>query len=166
MGETRCDVCNHFVDGNRCSGRNRFSPGANMLTTVNTFEQLDKALSERGIVPIKKGQFDDEDRCCTKVLYEYHLATDGRQNVPLITVEYCVSGKGDIFMILTAEMFDVSLDEDGSIIGRADEGVSLLDVVNKECHLPRCMSKTFNASYQNDVVEAKLAEIIEAKLRR
>jgi hypothetical protein len=137
-----------------------------MLDKVNTFEKLDKALSDNGIVPIKKGQFDDEDHCCTKVLYEYHLATDGRQEVPLITVEYCVSGKGDIFMILTAEMFDVSLDEDGSIIGRADEGVSLLDVINKECYLPRCMSKTFNAAYQNDEVEAKLAEIIETNLKR
>lgn len=137
-----------------------------MLEKVNTFEKLDKALSDNGIVPIKKGQFDDEDRCCTRVLYEYHLATDGRQEVPLITVEYCVSGKGDIFMILTAEMFDVSLDEDGSIIGRADEGVSLLDVINKECYLPRCMSKTFNAAYQNDEVEAKLAEIIETNLKR
>jgi hypothetical protein len=137
-----------------------------MLDKVNTFEKPDKALSDNGIVPIKKGQFDDEDRCCTKVLYEYHLATDGRQEVPLITVEYCVSGKGDIFMILTAEMFDVSLDEDGSIIGRADEGVSLLDVINKECYLPRCMSKTFNAAYQNDEVEAKLAEIIETNLKR
>lgn len=136
-----------------------------MLEKVNTFEKLDKALSENGIVSIKKGQFDDEERCCTKVLYEYHLATDGRQEVPLITVEYCVSGKGDIFMILTAEMFDVSLDEDGSIIGRADEGVSLLDVINKECYLPRCMSKTFNAAYQNDEVEAKLAEIIETNLK-
>lgn len=136
-----------------------------MLEKVNTFEKLDKALSDNGIVPIKKGQFDDEDRCCTKVLYEYHLATDGRQEVPLITVEYCVSGKGDIFMILTAEMFDVVLDEDGSIIDRADEGVSLLDVINKECYLPRCMSKTFNAAYQNDVVEAKLAEIIESNLK-
>lgn len=137
-----------------------------MQEKVNTFEKLDKALSDNGIVPIKKGQFDDEDRCCTKVLYEYHLATDGRQEVPLITVEYCVSGKGDIFMILTAEMFDVVLDEDGSIIDRADEGVSLLDVINKECYLPRCMSKTFNAAYQNDVVEAKLAEIIESNLKR
>ena len=137
-----------------------------MMEKVNTFEKLDKALSDNGIVPIKKGQFDDEDRCCTKVLYEYHLATDGRQEVPLITVEYCVSGKGDIFMISTAEMFDVSLDEDGSIIGRADEGVSLLDVINKECYLPRCMSKTFNAAYQNDEVEAKLAEIIETNLKR
>ena len=137
-----------------------------MLEKVNTFEKLDKALSDNGIVSIKKGQFDDEDRCCTKVLYEYHLATDGRQEVPLITVEYCVSGKGDIFMISTAEMFDVSLDEDGSIIGRADEGVSLLDVINKECYLPRCMSKTFNAAYQNDEVEAKLAEIIETNLKR
>ena len=137
-----------------------------MQEKVNTFEKLDKALSDNGIVSIKKGQFDDEDRCCTKVLYEYHLATDGRQEVPLITVEYCVSGKGDIFMISTAEMFDVSLDEDGSIIGRADEGVSLLDVINKECYLPRCMSKTFNAAYQNDVVEAKLAEIIETNLKR
>lgn len=137
-----------------------------MREKVNTFEKLDKALSDNGIVPIKKGQFDDEDRCCTKVLYEYHLATDGRQEVPLITVEYCVSGKGDIFMILTAEMFDVSLDEDGSIIGRADEGVSLLDVINKECYLPRCMSKTFNASYQNDEVEARLAEIIKTNLQR
>ena len=137
-----------------------------MLEKVNTFEKLDKALSENGIVSIKKGQFDDEERCCTKVLYEYHLVTDGRQEVPLITVEYCVSGKGDIFMILTAEMFDVSLDEDGSIIGRADEGVSLLDVINKECYLPRCMSKTFNAAYQNDEVEAKLAEIIEKTLKR
>ena len=137
-----------------------------MQEKVNTFEKLDKALSDNGIVSIKKGQFDDEDRCCTKVQYEYHLATDGRQEVPLITVEYCVSGKGDIFMILTAEMFDVSLDEDGSIIGRADEGVSLLDVINKECYLPRCMSKTFNAAYQNDEVEAKLAEIIETNLKR
>ena len=137
-----------------------------MLEKVNTFEKLDKALSENGIVAIKKGQFDDEERSCTKVVYEYHLATDGRQEGPLITVEYCVSGKGDIFMILTAEMFDVSLDEDGSIIGRADEGVSLLDVINKECYLPRCMSKTFNAAYQNDEVEAKLAEIIETNLKR
>ena len=137
-----------------------------MLTKVNTFEQLDKALSDKGIVPIKKGQLDDEDRGCTNVVYEYHLATDGRQEVPLITVEYCVSGKGDIFMVLTAEMFDVVLDEDGSIIDRADEGVSLLDVINKECHLPRCMSKTFDADYQNDVVEAKLAEIIESNLKR
>ncbi len=137
-----------------------------MLTKVNTFEQLDKSLSERGIVPVKKDQFDDEERCCTKVSYEYHLATDGRQEVPLITVEYCVSGKGDIFMILSAEMFDVTLDEEGSIIGLADDGVSLMDEINKACHLPRCMSKTFNAAYQNDEVEAKLAEIIEAKLKR
>ena len=137
-----------------------------MLEKINTFEKLDKALSDNGVVPIKKGQFDDEDRCCTKVLYEYHLATDGRQEVPLITVEYCVSGKGDIFMVSSAEMFDVVLDEDGSIIDRADEGVSLLDVINKECYLPRCMSKTFNAAYQNDVVEAKLAEIIESNLKR
>ena len=137
-----------------------------MLTQVNTFELLDKTLSERGIVPIKKGQLIDEDRCCTVIVYEYHLAADGRQEVPLITVEYCVSGKGDIFMILSAEMFDVTLDDDGSIIGRADEEVSLLDKINKACHLPRCMSKTFNAAYQNDEVEAKLAEIIESKLRR
>jgi len=135
-----------------------------MNNKITTFEQLDKALSDNGIVAIKKGQFDDEDRCCTKVSYEYHLAADGRQEVPLITVEYCVSGKGDIFMVLSAEMFDVTLDEDGSIIGRADEGVSLLDAINKECNLPRCMSKTFNAAYQNDEVEAKLAEIIETNL--
>lgn len=137
-----------------------------MKKKISTFEQLDKALSANGIVPIKKGQLIDEDRCCTVIVYEYHLANDGRQKGPLINVEYCVSGKGDIFMILTAEMFDVSLDEDGSIISMADEGVSLLDVINKECHLPRCMSKTFNAAYQNDEVEAKLAEIIESKLRR
>ena len=137
-----------------------------MHETVNTFEKLDKALSANGIVPIKKGQLIDEDRCCTDVAYEYHLAADGRQEVPLITVEYCVSGKGDIFMILSAEMFDVTLDDDGSIIGRTDEEVSLLDKINKACHLPRCMSKTFNAAYQNDEVEAKLAEIIESKLRR
>ena len=136
-----------------------------MQKKISTFEQLDKALSANGIVPIKKGQLIDEDRCCTVIVYEYHLANDGRQKGPLINVEYCVSGKGDIFMILTAEMFDVSLDEDGSIIGRADEGVSLLDVINKECHLPRCMSKTFNAAYQNDEVEAKLAEIIETNLK-
>lgn len=137
-----------------------------MLTKVNTFEKLDKSLSENGIVPIKKGQFDDEDRCCKDVVYEYHLAVDGRQEVPLITVEYCVAGEGYIFRILSAEMFDVVLDEDGSVIDRANEGVSLLDVINKECHLPRCMSKTFNAAYQNDVVEAKLAEIIESNLKR
>lgn len=137
-----------------------------MQEKVITFEKLDKALSDNGIVPIKKGQIDDEDRCCTDVSYEYHLAADGRQEVPLITVEYCVSGKGDIFMILSAEMFDVTLDEDGSIIGRADEGVPLLDEINKACHLPRCMSKTFNAAYQNDEVEANLAEIIEQKLKR
>jgi hypothetical protein len=137
-----------------------------MQEKVTTFEKLDKALSDNGIVPIKKGQIDDEDRCCTDVSYEYHVATDGRQEVPLITVEYCVSGKGDIFMILSAETFDVMLDEDGSIIGHADAGVSLLDVINKACHLPRCMSKTFNAAYQNDEVEAKLAEIIESNLKR
>lgn len=137
-----------------------------MKKKISTFEQLDKALSANGIVPIKKGQLIDEDRCCTVIVYEYHLANDGRQKGPLINVEYCVSGKGDIFMILTAEMFDVSLDEDGSIISMADEGVSLLDVINKECHLPRCMSKTFNAAYQNDEVEAKLAEIIETNLKR
>ena len=137
-----------------------------MHEKVNTFEKLDKALSANGIVPIKKGQLIDEDRCCTDVAYEYHLAADGRQEVPLITVAYCVSGKGDIFMILSAEMFDVTLDDDGSIIGRADEEGSLLDKTNKACHLPRCMSKTFNAAYQNDEVEAKLAEIIESKLRR
>lgn len=136
-----------------------------MQKNISTFEQLDKALSANGIVPIKKGQLIDEDRCCTVIVYEYHLANDGRQKGPLINVEYCVSGKGDIFMILTAEMFDVSLDEDGSIISMADEGVSLLDVINKECHLPRCMSKTFNAAYQNDEVEAKLAEIIETNLK-
>lgn len=136
-----------------------------MQKKISTFEQLDKALSANGIVPIKKGQLIDEDRCCTVIVYEYHLANDGRQKGPLINVEYCVSGKGDIFMILTAEMFDVSLDEDGSIISMADEGVSLLDVINKECHLPRCMSKTFNAAYQNDEVEAKLAEIIETNLK-
>lgn len=137
-----------------------------MSTKINTFEQLDKALSDNGIVPIKKGQFDDEDRCCTDVSYEYHLATDGRQKVPLITVDYCVSSKGDIFMILNAELFYVTLDEDGSVIGRADDGMSLLDVINKACYLPRCMSKTFNAAYQNDEVEAKLAEIIEKTLKR
>ena len=137
-----------------------------MQNKINTFEQLDKALSDNGIVSIKKGQSDDEDRCCTDVTYEYHLANDGRQKVPLITVEYCVSAKGDIFMILSAELFYVTLDEDGSIIGRADEGVSLLDVINKACHLPRCMSKTFNADYQNDEVEATLAEIIEKTLKR
>lgn len=137
-----------------------------MSTKINTFEQLDKALSDNGIVPIKKGQFDDEDRCCTDVSYEYHLATDGRQEVPLITVEYCVSAKGDIFMILNAELFYVTLDEDGSIIGRADEGMCLLDEINKACYLPRCMSKTFNAAYQNDEVEVKLAEIIEKTLKR
>lgn len=137
-----------------------------MLTKVNTFEKMNKSLSENGIVPIKKGQFDDDDRCCTDVVYEYHLAEDGRQEVPLITVEYCVAGEGYIFRILSAEMFDVVLDEDGSIIDRADEGVSLLDVINKECHLPRCMSKTFNAAYQNDEVEAKLAEIIKSNLQR
>ena len=137
-----------------------------MSTKINTFEQLDKALSDNGIVPIKKGQFDDEDRCCTDVSYEYHLATDGRQKVPLIKVDYCVSSKGDIFMILNAELFYVTLDEDGSIIGRADDGISLLDVINKACHLPRCMSKTFNAAYQNDEVEAILAEIIEKTLKR
>ena len=137
-----------------------------MQKKISTFEQLDKALSANGIVPIKKGQLIDEDQCCTVIAYEYHLANDGRQKGPLINVEYCVSGKGDIFMILTAEMFDVSLDEDGSIISMADEGVSLLDVINKECHLPRCMSKTFNAAYQNDEVEAKLAAIIETNLKR
>lgn len=137
-----------------------------MTEKVITFEKLDKALSDNGIVPIKKGQLIDEDRCCTDVSYEYHVATDGRQEVPLITIEYCVSGSGDIFMILSAEMFDVTLDEDGSIIGRADEGICLLDVINKACHLPRCMSKTFNAAYQNDEVEAKLAEIIETNLKR
>lgn len=137
-----------------------------MTEKVITFEKLDKALSDNGIVPIKKGQLIDEDRCCTDVSYEYHVATDVRQEVPLITIEYCVSGSGDIFMILSAEMFDVTLDEDGSIIGRADEGICLLDVINKACHLPRCMSKTFNAAYQNDEVEAKLAEIIETNLKR
>lgn len=136
-----------------------------MQKKISTFEQLDKALSANGIVPIKKGQRIDEDRCCTEIAYEYHLANDGRQKVPLIRVEYCVSGKGDIFMILTADMFNVLLDEEG-FIGMADDGVSLLDEINKACHLPRCMSKTFNASYQNDEVEAKLAEIIESKLRR
>ena len=137
-----------------------------MQEKVITFEKLDKALSDNGIVPIKKGQLDDEDRCCTDVSYEYHLATYGRQKVPLITVDYCVSSKGDIFMILNAELFYVTLDEDGSIIGRADDGMSLLDVINKACYLPRCMSKTFNAAYQNDEVEAKLAEIIEKTLKR
>lgn len=136
-----------------------------MHNKINTFEQLDKALSDNGIVPIKKGQLDDEDRCCTDVTYEYHLATDGRQKVPLITVEYCVSSKGDIFMILNADLFYVTLDEDGSIIGRDDDGMCLLDVINKACHLPRCMSKTFNADYQNDEVEATLAEIIEKTLQ-
>lgn len=137
-----------------------------MHNKINTFEQLDKALSDNGIVPIKKGQSDDEDRCCTDVTYEYHLASDGRQKVPLITVEYCVSAKGDIFMILNADLFYVTLDEDGSIIGRDDDGMCLLDVINKACHLPRCMSKTFNADYQNDEVEATLAEIIEKTLKR
>lgn len=137
-----------------------------MQKKISTFGQLDKALSANGIVPIKKGQLIDEDRCCTVIVYEYHLANDGRQKGPLINVEYCVSGKGDIFMILTADMFNVWLDEEGVIIGMADDGVSLLDEINKACHLPRCMSKTFNAAYQNDEVEAKLAEIIESKLRR
>ena len=137
-----------------------------MHNKINTFERLDKALSDNGVVSIKKGQFDNEDRCCTDVSYEYHLATDGRQKVPLITVEYCVSAKGDIFMISSAELFYVTLDEDGSIIGRADDGMCLLDVINKACHLPRCMSKTFNADYQNDEVEATLAEIIEKTLKR
>lgn len=137
-----------------------------MHNKINTFERLDKALSDNGVVSIKKGQFDNEDRCCTDVSYEYHLATDGRPKVPLITVEYCVSSKGDIFMISNAELFYVTLDEDGSIIGRADDGMCLLDVINKACHLPRCMSKTFNADYQNDEVEATLAEIIEKTLKR
>ena len=137
-----------------------------MQNKINTFERLDKALSDNGVVSIKKGQFDNEDRCCTDVSYEYHLATDGRQKVPLITVEYCVSAKGDIFMISNAELFYVTLDEDGSIIGKADDGMCLLDVINKACHLPRCMSKTFNADYQNDEVEATLAEIIEKTLKR
>ena len=137
-----------------------------MHDKINTFERLDKALSDNGVVSIKKGQFDNEDRCCTDVSYEYHLATDGRQKVPLITVEYCVSSKGDIFMISNAELFYVTLDEDGSIIGKADDGMCLLDVINKACHLPRCMSKTFNADYQNDEVEATLAEIIEKTLKR
>ena len=137
-----------------------------MQNKINTFERLDKALSDNGVVSIKKGQFDNEDRCCTDVSYEYHLATDGRQKVPLITVEYCVSAKGDIFMISNAELFYVTLDEDGSIVGRADDGMCLLDVINKACHLPRCMSKTFNADYQNDEVEATLAEIIEKTLKR
>ena len=137
-----------------------------MHDKINTFERLDKALSDNGVVSIKKGQFDNEDRCCTDVSYEYHLATDGRQKVPLITVEYCVSAKGDIFMISSAELFYVTLDEDGSIIGKADDGMCLLDVINKACHLPRCMSKTFNADYQNDEVEATLAEIIEKTLKR
>lgn len=137
-----------------------------MRNKITTFEQLDKALSDNGVVPIKKGQSDDEDRCCTDVTYEYHLATDGRSKVPLITVEYCVSAKGDIFMILNADLFYVTLDEDGSIIGRDDDGMCLLDVINKACHLPRCMSKTFNADYQNDEVEATLAEIIEKTLKR
>lgn len=137
-----------------------------MHDKINTFERLDKALSDNGVVSIKKGQFDNEDRCCTDVSYEYHLATAGSQKVPLITVEYCVSAKGDIFMISSAELFYVTLDEDGSIIGRADDGMCLLDVINKACHLPRCMSKTFNADYQNDEVEATLAEIIEKTLKR
>ena len=137
-----------------------------MQNKINTFEQLDKALSDNGIVSIKKGQSIDEDRCCTDVTYEYHLANDGRQKVPLITVEYCVSAKGDIFMILNADLFYVMLDEDGSIIGSDDDGMCLLDVINKACHLPRCMSKTFNADYQNDEVEATLAEIIEKTLQR
>ena len=137
-----------------------------MHNKINTFERLDKALSDNGVVSIKKGQFDNEDRCCTDVSYEYHLATDGRPKVPLITVEYCVSAKGDIFMISSAELFYVTLDEDGSIVGRADDGMCLLDVINKACHLPRCMSKTFNADYQNDEVEATLAEIIEKTLKR
>ena len=137
-----------------------------MHDKINTFERLDKTLSDNGVVSIKKGQFDNEDRCCTDVSYEYHLATDGRQEVPLITVEYCVSAKGDIFMISSAELFYVTLDEDGSIVGRADDGMCLLDVINKACHLPRCMSKTFNADYQNDEVEATLAEIIEKTLKR
>ena len=137
-----------------------------MHEKVNTFEKLDKALSANGVVPIKKGQLIDEDRCCTVIVYEYHLANDGMQKGHLINVAYCVSVKGDIFMILTADMFNVLLDEEGFIIDMADDGVSLLDEINKACHLPRCMSKTFNASYQNDEVEAKLAEIIESKLRR
>lgn len=137
-----------------------------MHNKINTFERLDKALSDNGVVSIKKGQFDNEDRCCTDVSYEYHLATDGRPKVPLITVEYCVSAKGDIFMISNAELFYVTLDEDGSIVGRADDGMCLLDAINKACHLPRCMSKTFNADYQNDEVEATLAEIIEKTLKR
>lgn len=137
-----------------------------MHNKINTFERLDKALSDNGVVSIKKGQFDNEDRCCTDVSYEYHLATDGRPKVALITVEYCVSSKGDIFMISNAELFYVTLDEDGYIIGRDDDGMCLLDVINKACHLPRCMSKTFNADYQNDEVEATLAEIIEKTLKR
>jgi hypothetical protein len=137
-----------------------------MHNKINTFERLDKALSDNGVVSIKKGQFDNEDRCCTDVSYEYHLATDERQKVPLITVEYCVSTKGDIFMISSAELFYVTLDEDGSIIDRDDDGMCLIDVINKACHLPRCMSKTFNADYQNDEVEATLAEIIEKTLKR
>ena len=59
-----------------------------MQNKINTFERLDKALSDNGVVSIKKGQFDNEDRCCTDVSYEYHLATDGRQKGLLITVEY------------------------------------------------------------------------------
>lgn len=137
-----------------------------MITKVNTFEILDKALTEKGVIPVKKGQRWYEDAKCNAVLYEYHLESGGGDETPLVTIEYCIAYDGGIFRIITAEMFDVRLDEDGSIIGRADEGVSLLDVINESCHLPRSMAKTFNVVFQNTEVENTLAEIIEKNLKR
>ena len=137
-----------------------------MITKVNTFEILDKELVEKGVIPVKKDQRWYEEGKCNAVLYEYHLKSGGGNETPLITVEYCVAYDGGIFRIITAEMFDVTLDEDGSIIGRADEGVSLLDVINESCNLPRSMAKTFNVVYQNAEVENTLAEIIETNLKR
>lgn len=136
-----------------------------MWTKINTFEQLDKALSDRGILATKKEKSHNDGITDKVVHYEYHLETACGTHAPIITVDYCVSGDGGIFRILSAEMFLVTLGEEGSVLDRG-EGVSLVEQINEACHLPRCMSKTFDVVFQNGEVEATLAEIIETNLKR
>lgn len=136
-----------------------------MWPKVNTFEQLNKALSDRGVLATKTEQRHDDSITYKVVHYEYHLESACGTQAPLITVDYGVSGDGWIFRILSAEVFPVTLDEEGSVLDRGD-GVSLVEQINDACHLPRCMSKTFDVVFQNDEVEATLAEIIETNLKR
>lgn len=132
-----------------------------MVTKVNTFEQLDKALSDRGIIATKKEQLHDDGVTYTVVHYEYHLEAAGVPPASIITVDYCVGGDGGIFRILSAEMCLVTR----SVLDRG-EGVSLVEQINEDCHLPRYMSMTFDVVLQNAEVEAALAEIIETNLKR